>query len=53
MKYIVDIGALKECINLLRKESLSLYGPAYIRFSEVIDLINKFPKEKVENEKGE
>lgn len=42
-KYIVDVDALKECLNLLSKK----YNGAIItvRLDDVIKLIEKFPKD--------
>ena len=44
MKYIVDIDALKDCLELL-PSSYSEIG--YVDLNDVIKMIDRFPKEKV------
>ena len=46
MKYTIDIDALKDCLDLLTKSwsDDGVYG--YVRLSDVIAMIDKFPKEK-------
>ncbi len=46
MKYIIDIDALKDCLDLLQKtwSDDGVYG--YVRLSDVKSMIDKFPKEE-------
>ncbi len=46
MKYIVDIDALKDCLELLHKSwsEHNVYG--YVRLGDVKAMIDKFPKEE-------
>lgn len=46
MKYIIDLDAFKECLHLLRHPILkySIIDAVYV--NDVIELLNKFPKEK-------
>ena len=46
MKYIIDIDALKECLDLLPV----YYDPNVVDLRDVKKLIDKFPKEKYGNE---
>ena len=43
-KYIIDVDALKECINLLPKN----YDGAIttVRIDDVLEMIDKFPKDR-------
>ena len=44
MKYIIDIDALKECLDLLP----TLFSdPGYVYLNDVIRMIDRFPKEEV------
>jgi len=43
MKYVIDIDALKKCINLL-PTSYSEFGCIYL--NDVIKLIDAFPKDQ-------
>lgn len=47
MKYIIDIDALKECLDLL-PTSFSDIG--YVELEDVFKMIDRFPKEKYPNE---
>lgn len=47
MKYIIDIDALKECLDLL-PTSYSDIG--YVELEDVFKMIDRFPKEKYGNE---
>ena len=54
MKYIVDIDALCKCINLLPTHTIhdNVKGlRTYVKRSDVLDLINAFPKDKLETDK--
>lgn len=44
MKYIIDIDALKDCLDLL---PTSYSDVGYVELSDVKKMIDKFPKEKV------
>lgn len=46
MKYIIDIDALKDCLDLLPKSwsDSKVYG--YVRLSDVKSMIDRFPKEE-------
>ena len=46
MKYIIDIDALKDCLDLLPTSYSSIY---YVDLHDVKKLIDKFPKEEVSN----
>jgi hypothetical protein len=50
MKYIIDIDALKDCLDLLNKSwsDDGVYG--YVRLSDVNAMIDKFPKEKYDSQ---
>lgn len=47
MKYIIDIDALKECLDLLPS---SYSDPGYVDLGDVKKMIDRFPKEKYGNE---
>lgn len=47
MNYIIDIDALKECLDLL-PTSFSDIG--YVELKDVYKMIDRFPKEKYPNE---
>lgn len=50
MKYIIDIDALKECLDLLP----SLYSsPDYVDLGDVKKMIDRFPKEEVKGKEKE
>lgn len=44
MKYIIDLDALKECLYLLPTSYLEIGS---VDLKDVIKMIDKFPKEKV------
>lgn len=48
MKYIVDLDALKECLNLIQRFCLN--GKDGVYLNDVKGLINSFPKEEVKEE---
>lgn len=45
MKYIVDINALKDCLELL--PSVAMNGKEWVSLVTVQTMIDKFPKEEV------
>lgn len=47
MKYIIDIDALKECLDLLPR---SYSDVGYVELSDVNKMIDAFPKEKYTDE---
>lgn len=47
MKYIIDIDALKDCLDLLPS---SYSDPDYVDLGDVKKMIDRFPKEKYGNE---
>ena len=54
MKYIVDIDALCRCINLLPTNTIhdNVKGfRTYVKRSDVLDLINAFPKDELKTDK--
>lgn len=48
-KYIIDVDALKDCINLL-PIPYRVNGVDMVCLNEVQAMIDKFPKDKYENE---
>lgn len=46
MKYIVDIDALKYCLELL--PAYRINGADHINLNDVWEMIDKFPKEEFE-----
>ena len=48
MKYIVDTDALKDCLKLLHSPTI-ICGEKCIRLKDVIEMIDKFPKNKLED----
>ena len=49
MKYIVDLDALKECLNLIQRP-FCYDGKDCVYLNDVKGLINSFPKEKIKEE---
>ena len=49
MKYIIDLDALKDCLDLLRNPVVYAAGPC-VYLSEVKEMIDRFPKEEYGNE---
>ena len=45
MKYIVDIDALKDCLKLLHAPT-TVYGKKCVYLENVLDMIDKFPKDE-------
>lgn len=50
MKHIVDTDALKDCLKLLHSPT-TVCGKRCVYLENVIDMIDKFPKDKHANEK--
>ena len=50
MKYIIDLDAFKDCLHLLRHPILKYGIIDAIYVNDVIELLDKFPKEKYGNE---
>jgi hypothetical protein len=48
MKYVIDIDALKECLDLLPS---SYSDPNYVDLCDVKKLIDRFPKDKADENK--
>jgi hypothetical protein len=48
MKYVVDIGALLECLDCV--DSIKVNGEYYIAVPVIKEFINRFPKDKIESE---
>lgn len=48
MKYIVDIDALKDCLDLL---PTSYSDVGYVDLDDVMKMIDRFPKEEVIDDK--
>ncbi len=46
MKYIVDIDALKDCLDMV--ESIECGGSNYVAVRDVKRFIDKFPKDRLE-----
>lgn len=51
MKYIVDLDALKDCLELIHSPS-SVNGSKCVRLEDVKDMIDKFPKDELSDNKG-
>ena len=49
MKYIIDLDALKDCLDLLRNPVVYAAGPC-VYLDEVKEMIDRFPKEEYGNE---
>lgn len=49
MKYVVDIDALKKCIELM-VEATSIDCDQYCRLDKVLQLIDRFPKDAFSND---
>ena len=47
MKYIIDIDALKDCLDLL---STSYSDIGYVELRDVKEMIDRFPKDKVSDD---
>ena len=46
MKYIIDIDALKHCLDLLDRPCNSIY---HVNLNDVYAMIDRFPKDKLDN----
>ena len=46
MKYIIDIDAFKNCLNILYKP-FTYDGEDLVYLNDVYELLNKFPKDEV------
>ena len=49
MKYIIDLDALKNCLDLLNNPTI-INGNPTVYLADVIEMIDRFPKDEYSNE---
>lgn len=47
MKYIIDLDAIKDCLDLLNNPTI-INGNPTVYLADVIEMIDKFPKDEYE-----
>lgn len=47
-KYIIDVDAFRECLDLLSKPTKFSDGSCTVYLDDVKELLNRFPKEEYE-----